>query len=158
MRRVILIGILAALVGAARVASAQTVNGAQCADGDITAIGETCTTSDGGAGRCFSEMCSVVVDGGTSLGPCALCYAPGEEPPGDGGAIVVLSSTTTTSTDDGSCRVAGDGSGRPASYGGGVLLAGATATFLASRGKRRPTRRATRRSRRAGWPRPSWRS
>jgi hypothetical protein len=139
VRRALFLGLLLATVGAGRVASAQTVNGAQCADGDVSAVGEACTTSDGGAGTCFSEMCSIVVDGGTSLGPCALCYAAGQEPPGDGGAIVVISTTTTTSTDDGGCRVASDRSGQPTTHGGGVLLAGALVTFLARKRRRTHT-------------------
>ncbi len=139
MRRALFVGMLVATVGVGRIAAAQTVNGAQCADGDVSAVGEACTTSDGGVGTCFSEMCSMVVDGGTSLGPCALCYAAGQEPPGDGGAIVVISTTTTSSTDDGGCRVSGDRSDRSVAYGSGVLLAGALVTFLARKRRRGPT-------------------
>ena len=85
---------------------------AQCDNGDVSAIGTTCTTSDGGAGMCFAEMCSVVDEAGTSLGPCALCYAEGDQPPGDGGAIVVISTTTTTTdTDPGACAVGRGGRG-----------------------------------------------
>ncbi len=152
MRRTLLAGLAIAalaLVARARVASAQTVDGAQCGNGDIATVGNACTTSDGGAGTCFAEMCSMVDDGGTDLGPCALCYAPGEEPPGDGGAIVVISTTTTTSSDDGGCRVGGVGS-YPASYAGCVLLVGALASCAVRRNRPRAVPPCARRDREDG--------